>query len=291
MRFSYIETMTDPSYLRPLAVAAEEAGYDGFVVPDSIGYPEESDTKYPYNADGSREFLKDQPFIEPFSLIPWLAGATERIRFVTSVVKLPLRHPVLVAKQASSVAVLTGNRFVFGVGLSPWPDDFRFVDVPWERRGRRMDEMIDIIRGLCAGGFFHYQGEIFDVPSLEICPTPDQPIPILIGGHSDPALRRAARIGDGWIHAGGDGGDLARMLARITELRREYGREGEPFEVHVISLDGYTPDGVKRLEEVGVTDLIVGFRNAYAGGKDTQTLDQKLTALRKYADTVIAKAG
>ena len=118
--------------------------------------------------------------------------------------------------------------------------------------------------------------------------VPTRPIPILIGGHADAALRRAARLGDGWMHAGGgEAADLDRALARIRQLREEYGRAREPFELHVISLDAYTRDGVKRLEERGISDVIVGFRNAYE--KDTLTLQQKLDALRAYADNVIAK--
>jgi probable F420-dependent oxidoreductase len=289
MRFGYLETMTDPAFLRPLAVGAEEAGYDAFVVPDSIGYPEHADTKYPYNEDGSREFLEDAPFVEAFSLIPWLASATERIRFTTCVVKLPLRNPVLIAKQVASIAVLSNNRLCFGVGLSPWPEDYAAVEVPWARRGKRFDEMIEVIRGLCAGGYFEYAGEIFQVPSLKICPVPSEPIPIIIGGHSEPALRRAARVGDGWIHAGGDPLELEKMLGRLQELRREYGRENEPFEIHVISQQAYTPDGVARLEDLGVTDVLLGFRNVYTGGPDTQTLDEKLTLMRQFAEAVIAK--
>src|SRR5437870_7170599 len=123
--------MTDHSYYAPLAQAAEEAGYDSMVIPDSICYPAESDATYPYNPDGTREFLEDKPFIEPFSLIPALGAVTERIRFTTFVVKLPIRHPVLVAKQAGSVAVLTGGRLVFGVGTSPWPEDYEVTGVPW----------------------------------------------------------------------------------------------------------------------------------------------------------------
>ena len=170
MRFSYAESMIDPSFYLPLAQAAEAAGYDSMIVPDSIGYPEESDSTYPYTPDGSREFLEDKPFIEPFSLIPAMAAVTERLRFTTFVVKLPIRHPVLVAKQAASVAVMSDNRFGFGVGVSPWPEDYELCDVPWERRGRRMNEMMEILRGLTAGGYFSYHGEIFEVPSVKICP-------------------------------------------------------------------------------------------------------------------------
>jgi probable F420-dependent oxidoreductase len=289
MRFSYAESMIDPSYYLPLARAVEDAGYDSMIVPDSIGYPEESDSTYPYTPDGSREFLEDKPFIEPFSLIPAMAAVTETLRFTTFVVKLPVRHPVLVAKQASSVAVMADNRFGFGVGISPWPEDYELCDVPWERRGRRMDEIMEIIRGLTAGGYFSYDGEIFSIPSVKICPVPSDPIPLLVGGHSDPALRRAARLGDGWMHAGGDADELKGQIDRLHDLRREYGRTDEPFEIHVISLDGWSVDGCRRLEDLGVTDVIVGFRDAYQVAADTETLQTKIDALRAFADDVVTK--
>jgi probable F420-dependent oxidoreductase len=298
MQFSYAESMCDPSHYLPLAVEAEQAGWTSFVVPDSICYPEVSDSTYPYTPDGDRGFLEDKAFLEPFSLIPAMGAVTERLRFTTFVVKLPIRNPVLVAKSASSVAVLTRDRFGFGVGLSPWPEDYRICGQEWKARGKRMDEMIEILRGLTRregaegsygpGRFFRYRGEHYDLESIKLCPVPTRPIPILIGGHSEPALRRAARLGDGWMHAGGDGSQLAQMLRRLEELRREAGREREPFEVHVISLDAYTLDGIRRLEDLGVTDAIVGFRNAYE--KDTQTLQQKIDALKRYADDVIGKA-
>jgi probable F420-dependent oxidoreductase len=289
VRFSYAESMTSPSFYAPLARAAEEAGYDSMVVPDSICYPQHATSVYPFNPDGTREFLEDKPFLEPFSLIPALGAVTERIRFITFVLKLPVRNPVLVAKQATSTAVLTGNRLLLGVGTSPWREDYEVLGVPWERRGRRMDEELAVIRGLAAGGYFSFHGEIFDLPPVKIAPVPDRPIPILIGGHGDAALRRAARDGDGWLHGGGDPADLPGLLARLAGLRREEGTAGRPFEVHVISMDAYTVDGVRRLEEHGVTDVIVGFRWPYEVGQDHEPLASKLGKLRRFADDVIAK--
>jgi len=289
MRFSYADSMIDPSFYLPLARAVEAAGYDSMIVPDSICYPEVSDSTYPYTPDGSREFLEDKPFIEPFSLIPAMGAVTETLRFTTFVVKLPIRHPVLVAKQAASVAVITDNRFGFGIGISPWPEDYELCDVPWERRGRRMDEMMEIIRGLTAGGYFAYDGDIFEVQSVKICPVPSEPLPLLVGGHSEPALKRAARLGDGWMHAGGDPDELADQIDRLHELRREYGRENDPFEVHVISLDGWSVDGCRRLEDKGVTDVIVGFRDAYQVPQDTETLQTKIDALNAFSDEVVQK--
>ena len=289
MRFSYAESMVDPAYYVPLARAAEAAGYNSMVVPDSICYPAVATSTYPYSPDGGREFLEGKPFLEPFSLIPALGAVTERLRFITFVLKLPVRHPLLVAKQATSTAVLTGNRLLLGVGTSPWREDYELLGVPWQGRGQRMDEAIEIIRGLAGGAFYEFHGGSFSLPPVQISPVPTAPIPILIGGHGDAALRRAARIGDGWMHGGGDPAELPGLLSRLAELRKEEGTHDRPFEVHVISADAYRPDGVRRLEEQGVTDVIVGFRWPYHTGPDTQSLADKIGALEAFADKVLAK--
>lgn len=289
MRFTYAEAMTDAHHYLPLARAAEAAGYHSMTVADSLVYPRASDATYPYTDDGGREFLEDKDFVETFTLIAAMGAVTSRIRFTPFVLKLPVRPPVLVAKQASSVAFLTGNRLGLGVGLSPWPEDFAVMGVPWERRGRRMDECIDVVRGLTAGGWFEHHGEFFDIPSVKMAPTPTEPIPILVGGHSDAALRRAVRRGDGWMHAGGDAEELDLLLDKLAKYRDQEGRADEPFEVHAISLDAYTPDGVRRLEDKGVTDAIVGFRVPYVRGRDTEPLAKKVEHLERFAETVIAK--
>jgi probable F420-dependent oxidoreductase len=287
MRFSYAEAMCDPAHYVPLAQAAEDAGYTSMTIPDSLCYPEASDSRYPYTPDGERTFIEDKPFIEPFVLMGALAAVTTRLRFTTFVVKLPIRQPVLVAKQAASLAVLSGNRFAFGVGTSPWPEDFLVTGTEWKTRGARLDEMIAIVRGLTAGGYFEFHGRHYDFPRIKLCPTPSAPIPILIGGHSKAALERAAR-NDGWMHAGGDQAKLEEYLRRLGALRREYGRDRLPFESHVISFDGFTVDGVKRLADLGVTDVIVGFRNMY--DTDTTPLHKKIDALRLFAEHVITKS-
>ncbi len=287
MRFTFAESMCDPSHYVPLAVAAERTGYTSFAIPDSLCYPETSDSKYPYTPDGDREFLDGKPFIDPFVLAATLGAVTQTLRMTTFVVKLAVRQPVLVAKQAMSVAVMTNNRFGFGIGLSPWPEDFSICEQPWAGRGKRMDEMIEILRGLETGEFFGFEGDHFKLQRIKMSPAPTRRIPLLIGGHADVALRRAARVGDGWMHAGGDADELQRMIDRIHQLRKEYDRDAEPFEIHVISMDGFTIDGVKRLEDQGVTDVIVGFRNAYA--PDTMSADQKIAAVEGFANNVIAK--
>jgi probable F420-dependent oxidoreductase len=289
VRFTYAEAMVDPSFWAPLAQAAEDAGYDAMTVADSVCYPQVGESTYPYNPDGSREFLEDKPFIEPFTLIAALGAVTTRLEFATFVLKAPIRHPLHIAKSASSTAVLNGGRLLLGVGVSPWREDFRATGVPWERRGKRLDESIEIVRALMAGGYTSYDGEAYQVQPVKLCPVPAEPVPILIGGHSEAALRRAARLGDGWMHAGGGPEALPDLLRRLAELREEHGRADVPFRIFAASADAYSADGLKALEDQGVTDVIVGFRWPYQEGPDTEPLADKVDALRRYADSVIGK--
>jgi probable F420-dependent oxidoreductase len=289
VRFTYAEAMTDATYYAPLAQAAEAAGYTSMTVADSLIYPKESDSQYPYTDTGDREFLQGKEFIETMVLCAHLFAVTSTLRLTPFVLKLPVRPPVLVAKQASSLAFLSNNRLGLGIGLSPWPEDFSALGVPWEKRGKRMDECIDILRGLTSGEFFGYDGEFFSFEPLQQCPAPTEPIPLLVGGHADVALRRAVLKGDGWMHAGGDGEELDRLLARIAEIREAEGDTRDDFEIHAISYDAYTPDGVKRLEDKGVTDCIVGFRVPYIKGRDDEPLETKIKHLESFAENVIHK--
>jgi probable F420-dependent oxidoreductase len=288
VRFSFAESLTDPSFYIPLAKAAEDAGYHSMTIADSIAYPFESDSKYPYTPDGSREFLDGKEIVEAFVLTAALGAVTTKLRFNFFVLKLPVRHPALTAKQAGSLAALTGNRLGLGVGTSPWPEDYELVGVPFDKRGKRMDECIEIVKGLTTGDYFEFHGEFYDIPKTKMSPAPTQPIPILVGGHADVALRRAARL-DGWMHGGGSSPEeLDRLIARVNKFREEEGKTG-PFEIHVISMDAYTVDGIKRLEDKGVTDAIVGFRYPYIIGPDPEPLEKKIRNLERFAEKVISK--
>src|ERR1051325_4962803 len=234
MRFTYAEAMTDPTYYIPLAKAADEAGYHAMTIPDSLAYPYESDSTYPYTEDGSREFLDGKPFIESFALIGALSAVTTRLHFNIFVLKLPIRPPALVAKQAGSLAALFDNRLNLGVGTSPWPEDYELMGVPFAKRGKRMDECIDIIKGLTSGDYFEFHSEFYDIPKTKMTPAPTKPIPILVGGHAEAALRRAARC-DGWMHGGGQPEELAGLIKRLNQIREEEDRTN-PFEIHVISV-------------------------------------------------------
>ena len=287
MRFHYAESMTQVANYLPLAKAAEENGYNGFVIPDSLIYPKASDTEYSYTDDGGREFLENKPFIESFILATALGVAAPKLELTTNVVKLPVRPPLYSAKLAASVAAITNNRFNFGVGLSVWPEDYQVMGVDYAKRGKRLDECIAIVRGLCAGGYFEFHGEFYDLPPVKLNPVPTKPLPILIGGHSDAALKRAAR-NDGWMCAGGAPDDVAAMLGKLDGYRREAGTDKSPFRIFATAMGVVDKDTVKRLADLGVTDMPVAFRNLYSVEEDQQPLTQKFDDMKRFADTVIA---
>ena len=176
--------------------------------------------------------------------------------------------------------------FDFGIGISPWEEDFAVCQVPWEKRGKRFDEQIEILRGLESGDYFGFSGELHDMPANKMNPVPDVPTPLLIGGHAEPALKRAARVGDGWMCAGADLPELEAYIRRINQLRDEYGTGDRPFRVFTTGQNAFSREGIEQLENIGVTDVIIGFRNVYELEED-KPLDEKIAMLNWYAGEFI----
>lgn len=289
MRYSLNLSSEPNDHYVPLAQAAEAAGFDAITIPDSICFPKQTISKYPYNSDGSNDFLDGIPFIDPFIQIAHLSAVTERIHFTTAVIKLAVRQPVVVAKMLSSLAVITNNRISIGVGLSPWEEDFQATQIPWAKRGQRMDEMIQIINGLMSGDYFGFEGELLSIPEVKICPVPEQRVPLLLGGHSKAALARAARLGDGWVAAGGELDDLQSMITEINHHREVFGRADEPFDIHATGALAFSPEGLQQLTDIGVDQVFVGFHNIYAGKPDTRSLQQKIDHINAYAEAFIPR--
>jgi probable F420-dependent oxidoreductase len=286
MRFNYSVSAFEPELLLPVAMAAEEAGFDNLLYGDSVFYPKESVAKYPYTDDGDRSFLGKMPFLEPFSIIPAIAAVTKTIGFIPFVLKLPLRHPVIVAKQVSSVAVITGNRLKVGVGTSPFPEEYETVGVPWKGRGKRLEESIAVIRGLIGGGYFGFQGEHYSFDEIKMQPTPAKPVPILIGGHSRANLDRAAAIADGWAAAGASPEKLVEMVTYLRGQLIANGRGADPFEIHAGTRGGYAKERLRQLEDLGVTDVsvtLVRYHAQEAADKQQAIIDD----LHRFADEVI----
>ncbi len=240
MRFCVPFPMFPADHVLALAPVAEAAGFHSIAVPDSAFYPETVSADYPYSADGSRFWAPDTPFVEPFVAIAAMAAITSRIRFVTNVVKLPLRDPLIVAKQLSSLAALSHDRVELGVGLSWIPEEFEWTRTEMRTRGARLDEQIEILRLICTGGeprFVEYHGRHYDFGRLMISPVPALAVQLYVGGHSEPALRRAARLGDGWISVQASSDEIRRVAGDLARFRDEYGRGDIPFEINALPID------------------------------------------------------
>jgi len=288
LRFTLNLTMLDSTQYIPLAQAAEEAGFYAVSVPDSLFYPEQAIGEYPYHE--GREFLEDEPFIDPLIAIAAMASATSTIHFSTFVIKLAIRDALLAAKAVLSTAVMSNDRLILGVGLSPWLDDYRHCNVPWEGRGKRIVEMIEILRGLQGGDYFEYHGEHFDFPRLKMCPVPAQPVKITVGGHSEPALRRAARLGVGWVAANVTREQMRGLLGVLDDYRKEFGSDrNHDFIVQgmLSDIEVFEPGGYREAQDMGLSDITLSLWGVYE--PEQLELPERLDRIERFADEVLAK--
>ncbi|NIH84781.1 LLM class F420-dependent oxidoreductase [Amycolatopsis granulosa] len=288
MKFTLSVAMNPLDQFTELARTAEECGFSAIALPDSLFYSEHVSAEYPYTPDGSRFWTADTPWADPLVAVATMAAVTERIEFYTSVLKLGSRNPVLLARQVGSVAVLSGNRFGLGLGVGWSPEEFEWCGAPYANRGKRVDEAIEVLRLILGGGMVEYHGKFFDFDKLQMSPAPSKRVPFYIGGHTEVALQRAARAGDGWSSAMMKFDDLRTTIARLSELRAEYGREREPFEIQAVCVDRFGLDGYREQGEIGVTDIItqpwvfegIGFGDPAGPKKD---------AIRRFADEIISR--
>jgi probable F420-dependent oxidoreductase len=288
MKFTVGVAMSPPEQLIELARTAEECGYASIALPDSIFYSEQVAAAYPYTPDGNRFWTRDTPWLDPLIAAASMAAATTRIRFYTQVLKLGPRNPVLLARQVNSVASLTGDRFGLGVGLGWTPEEFEWCGAPFDHKGARADESIEILRLILGGGMVEYHGKHFSFDKLQMSPTPAHPVPIYVGGHTEAALRRAARVGDGWTSAMMRIQELRTTIARLAELRDEYGRTEVGFEIQAVCTNRFGLDGYREQAECGVTDAIVMPWVFYGNGIDAD-LTAKKDGVRRFAEDVIAR--
>jgi probable F420-dependent oxidoreductase len=287
MKFSVALPMLPPEHFLPLARAAEDAGYDGIAVPESVFFPEKVSAGYPYTADGGRFWAPETPFLDPFVAIPAMAAVTERINFYTNVLKLGIRDPLLVAKTVSSAAALADGRVGLGVGLSWIPEEFEWLGKDMRTRGARTNEAIEIIRLVCSGEWVEYHGTHYDFGRLIVRPVPTRPVPIYVGGLSEPGLKRAARLADGWISVANTTAEIAEVAPRLEALRTEYGRRDVPFEIKALCTDVFDLDGFRRMEELGVTDAMVC--PWYFRPGDVDALDHQVDAVTWFGEEIVAR--
>jgi probable F420-dependent oxidoreductase len=283
VRFSISTAFQPVDHLAPLARAADELGYHSIAVSDHVVDIEELATPYPYTPDGARRWDPSAAWPDPWVLIGALAAVTTRLRFLTSVYVPAIRSPFQVAKSVGTAAVLSDNRVSLGVGIGWCREEFELLGQDFSTRGRRTDEALALMAELWQPGWTEFEGEFYTAPRLVMEPTPTERIPIVVGGLSDAAFRRAARH-DGWV------GDLytieeaTALAARLAEARRAIGAEGD-FSVITALSDAFLPEHFARAEEGGVTDCWT-MPWAYYHGLEV-TLDQKLDGMARFADDII----
>jgi probable F420-dependent oxidoreductase len=271
-----------------VACAAEASGWTSISLPDSLFFPKTTESEYPYaDTAAVRQYISASPFIEPSVAMAWMAAVTTTLRFYPGVLKVPVRQPLILAKELTSLAALCNDRISLGAGISPWREDFVYNGVDFDKRGKLMDECIEILRGAMSGEFFEYHSDNYDFDPIKMNPVPSRPIPILIGGHAKPALMRAARIGDGWMSANSDYETLKTMIAQLNAFRAEFGtlQRGD-YEIHAFDIAANDIDSLRRLRDLGVTDICATPWNVYDSKLDAQG---KLDGIRRFGDEIIAK--
>ena len=285
MKFWQSLSFAEPEQLIDLAKICDEVGFHGTFLSDHLFFPKSLESKYPYSPDGAPAFAPETPFPDPFSTVGALAAVTEKLRFSLGVYILPLRHPLEVAKAAATLAILSNNRFSIGAGAGWMKEEFDQFGVEFKTRGKRFNETIDVLRAIWKGGMVEYHGEFFDFDPLQMSPAPSESVPILIGGVSRAAMRRTAERGDGWIGPGNDPSDVSAILENLTQLRRDAGREKDPFETIIPLITPPDIDTLKRLRDLGM-DGTVSYPFSYTLGP-TSSLDDKRRYLEGFAEQFV----
>lgn len=240
-----------------IARLAEELGFDGMSMADHLLVPVAPVRGYPYSSDGRPPFDAATRWTDVFVVAAAAASHTTRLRFATGVYILPLRHPLIVARAVASLEAIAPGRVRLGVGVGWMREEFETLGIDYHRRGALADESIELLRKFWRGGLVEHSGPSYPIESMYFEPHPSQPIPILVGGTSGPALSRAARLGDGYLAMPTTVGDLLELVGRVQKLRASFDRLDSPFSFHAWYQAGLPVGECRRLIEAGVDTLYV----------------------------------
>ena len=280
--------LTSPEYLGGLARFAEEVGFDFVSFPEHVVLPVDYESRYPYQQYEGGDFKRypydETAFPEPITALTFVAAVTERLELGTSVLILPQRNPVILAKQLATLDALSRGRVSLTAGIGWFREEFEAIGVPWERRGRRADEYIQALRTLWRDEISTFHGETVSFERIRCLPKPTRPEgpPIYVGGHSLAAARRAGRLGDGFMplgFGGFDGEDVGPLLDAWREAAAAAGRDAASMELWM----GSAPDleSVRRVAERGASRVHFAF--------SAPDLDQAKRELEQIANEVIER--
>jgi|SoiMetStandDraft_2_1073263.scaffolds.fasta_scaffold01168_4 probable F420-dependent oxidoreductase len=249
-----------PELVGAVGREAEERGFESIWVAEHVVLFDEYDSAYPYDPSGRFPAGGDAGMVEPFTALTYLAAVTERIRLGTGICLVPQRNPVYTAKAVTDVDALSAGRVDFGVGVGWLREEFEALGVPFERRGQRTDEYLAAMRSLWCDEVSEFHGELYDLRPCRMYPKPVQlpHPPIHVGGESDAALRRVARLGQGWFTFGRLPEDLPPALERLDAALAAEGRTRADITLSVSPyMHPVTPESVGRYAELGVDRLVV----------------------------------
>lgn len=290
MKFWQAITWAETEQLIDIARFAEELGFHGLMSGDHAVYPESIAPDYPYSETGLPPMDPNDEYPDQTAIFAAMAAVTSTLNFTCGVYVLPLRNPHEVARAAASLSILSNDRFILGIGVGWMKEEFDIYGVDFRKRGRRTDEMIEVMHKLWSGGMVEHHGEHFEFPRVQLSPVPPAAPRIYVGGKSDVALRRTARIGNGYIGAGTAPEDVGPLLQALDKMRREAGRHEEPFEA-MLGITAMPDIGLyKNLAEDGLESTVAP-PFAYALGKKHSTLDEKKRYLEGYAESIIRHMG
>jgi probable F420-dependent oxidoreductase len=249
-----------PELVRAVGREVEDRGFESIWVPEHVVLFDDYRSSYPYSPDGRFPGGADSGLLEPLTALTYLAAVTDRVRLGTGICLVAQRNPVYTAKAVTDLDALSGGRVEFGVGVGWLREEFEAVGMPFDKRGARTDEHMAVMKSLWCDEVSEFHGEHYD---LNACPMYPKPVqrphpPIHVGGESDAALRRVARLGQGWFTFNRLPDDLPEPLARLDAALADHGRSRAEITLSVSPyLKPMTPDAVERYAAVGVDRLIV----------------------------------
>jgi len=277
--FCAFSELTSPEVMRAQLRAIEERGFHAVWVPEHVVLFDAYDSRYPYAEDGRLPGFRDG-MLDPFSALTFAAANTQKVRLGTSICLVPQRNPVYTAKQIADVDYLSGGRVNFGVGIGWLREEFEALQVPWPRRAQRARDYIGVMKALWCNEVASYEGELYRLSACRQSPKPVQSPhpPIFFGGEGDPALRRVAELGQGWLGAKVLPEAVPERLRRLDELLAEAGRSRADIKIYIMPNRAPQPDFFPRYEDAGVDQII-----HMVGGRDLDGYLSRLDRLAKMA--------
>lgn len=282
-------TCPNPDDAKRLVQAGEAAGFESVIAVEHVVIPTGYETRYPYDASGRLPGGIDMAWPDPLAWLTYVGALTTRMRLITGVLVLPQRNPLVLAKHLATIDHLTGGRLDLGIGVGWLREEFDALGVPFERRGARVDEYIGAMRALWDGDDASFSGEFTSFSGMSCNPKPaNGRVPIIVGGHSKAAIRRAGRLGDGFFPATGATLDVAGVIDAMRDEARAAGRDPDQIQVMTGCPDALPGSGKDPLAAVaeraraGVHRIAVplsAFKDDLEGG------------LARFGETVIRQAG